>query len=386
MRPGPWLVVPSLQEERKHLRLSRSKVLDQPWRRWLALGGSHRVHRRPHPELAEVGRKLLARSGPRTWFGYLADCSQGAAAVWMGGSHAQENARAARIAYEARPVDAGVVQHGDDIGDALAEAVVLHLSRRVAPTVAAMVHQQVGPPGKEICVAGYLPHTAIATAAGVEEDRRPLAGELVVKPHAGSGCRRHERQVLSTPIAARIRPGRVSDSDQGRLRYSNEDPFATPASLRRDDRRFRGRLVAPVTVWTAGDPEERAGLTVSSVILAEGEPPVVCGVLDHLSDLRQACERTGRFVVQTLAKHEKELAVRFAGLYPGEPFEHIELLETAYGPVLAGARSVAYCRFDGAEPAGYYEIVRGLVDTFALVEQDMAGPLAYYRGEYRSIS
>ena len=47
------------------------------------------------------------------------------------------------------------------------------------------------------------------------------------------------------------------------------DPFATP---QRNARRYAGcagRLAAPVTLWTAPGP---AGLTVSSTVVAEGEP------------------------------------------------------------------------------------------------------------------
>ena len=52
----------------------------------------------------------------------------------------------------------------------------------------------------------------------------------------------------------------------------NQHPFAVPPERRDPARRLRGRLVAPVTVWTAGHPSTGAGLTVSSVLVAEGQP------------------------------------------------------------------------------------------------------------------
>ena len=50
------------------------------------------------------------------------------------------------------------------------------------------------------------------------------------------------------------------------------DPFATPEEQRSPLRRLRGRLAAPVTLWTADGPAGPAGLTVSSMLVAEGEP------------------------------------------------------------------------------------------------------------------
>jgi hypothetical protein len=47
-----------------------------------------------------------------------------------------------------------------------------------------------------------------------------------------------------------------------------DTPFAVPPERRSPARRLRGRLVAPVTVWTAGHPPGGAGLTVSSVLVA----------------------------------------------------------------------------------------------------------------------
>ena len=47
------------------------------------------------------------------------------------------------------------------------------------------------------------------------------------------------------------------------IRIGGQPPFAVPAGRRDPARRLRGRLVAPVTIWTAGRPPGGAGLTVS---------------------------------------------------------------------------------------------------------------------------
>ena len=63
------------------------------------------------------------------------------------------------------------------------------------------------------------------------------------------------------------------------------DPHRAPAALggparaSRPDPPVGGRLVAPVTVWTAGRPPGGAGLTVSSVLVALG--PVLGGSHPH---------------------------------------------------------------------------------------------------------
>src|ERR671932_775332 len=79
----------------------------------------------------------------------------------------------------------------------------------------------------------------------------------------------------------------VGGQDAGRapgqdpIRVGGQPPFAVPAERRDPARRLRGRLVAPVTVWTAGHPPGGAGLTVSSVLVAEGQPARLLGLLDR---------------------------------------------------------------------------------------------------------
>src|SRR5690348_17299034 len=91
------------------------------------------------------------------------------------------------------------------------------------------------------------------------------------------------------------------------------DPFATPEEGRSPVRRLRGRLPAPVTLWTAPGP---AGLTVSSTLVADGTPGRVLGLVDEESELWAAVEAAGVFAVVPLAPRHRQLADRFAGLMP----------------------------------------------------------------------
>ena len=73
-------------------------------------------------------------------------------------------------------------------------------------------------------------------------------------------------------------------------------PFADPDPD--PVRRFRGRLGGAVTLWSAGSGPDRVGLTVSSLVVALGEPSHVIGLLDPDADLTEALRDTGRAVVQ----------------------------------------------------------------------------------------
>jgi flavin reductase (DIM6/NTAB) family NADH-FMN oxidoreductase RutF len=173
----------------------------------------------------------------------------------------------------------------------------------------------------------------------------------------------------------------LSDAGDHNLSYRYEDPFAAPQADRRSDRRLRGRLVAPVTVWTAGGAEHRVGLTVSSVLVIEGEPPHLLGALDPLSELRDVLEEQGRFVVHVLGDGDRKLAAAFAGTYPLRPFEGVEVEDTEHGPRIAGDRTIARCRYETAERVGYLDLVRASVEHVELAG-DPSRPSAFYRGRF----
>lgn len=156
-----------------------------------------------------------------------------------------------------------------------------------------------------------------------------------------------------------------------------------PEAARRADRRLRGRLPAPVTIWTAGGPEAAVGLTVSSVVVAEGDPARLLGVVDPLSDLGQGLATTGRFLVHVLGEEDRRLAVRFAGGYPGDPFDGLEVSESPHGPRLAGRRTVVACSAPDWQELGYQALVVATVDSIDLGED--APPLLHYRGRYGAL-
>jgi 3-hydroxy-9,10-secoandrosta-1,3,5(10)-triene-9,17-dione monooxygenase reductase component len=161
-----------------------------------------------------------------------------------------------------------------------------------------------------------------------------------------------------------------------------DDPFATPEQDRSATRRLRGRLIAPVTLWTTIGP---AGLTVSSVLVADGEPGRVLGLIDSESDFWSAVEDSGRFAVTPLGPGDQQLADRFAGLMPapGGVFATGDWVRTEFGPVPAGAPTWAGCRLEEQRPCGWALLVTGVIESVVLDPSPAA--LGYFRGRYRRL-
>jgi len=160
------------------------------------------------------------------------------------------------------------------------------------------------------------------------------------------------------------------------------DPFATPDELRSPVRRLRGRLPSAVTLWTAGKTVF-TGLTVSSMLVVDGDPGRVVGLVDDESDLWTAAERAGRFAVTLLGAGDEQLADRFAGLMPapGGLFTVGAWEPTDWGPVLAG-RSWAGCRLDGNRQVGWSLLIEATIERIEMVETTPE-PLVHERGRYR---
>lgn len=130
------------------------------------------------------------------------------------------------------------------------------------------------------------------------------------------------------------------------------DPFATPDAARDPVRRLRGRVGGTVSLWCSGEGVGRAGLTVSSYLLAPGDPPMVAALVHPDAELLDAIRDTGTAVVQLLTWPDRQLAEVFAGLMPapGGPFATGEWEQTGWGPRLQRATSWAGVRFPGPGP------------------------------------
>ena len=167
--------------------------------------------------------------------------------------------------------------------------------------------------------------------------------------------------------------------------HEDVHPFLTPEEDREPVRRFRGRLAAPVTVITAGDATDRSGMTVSSIMVSEGEPGKVHFLAAPIADLCDAIDRTGRFVVHILESDHRAISEIFAerrpspgGLFSGVAFEDGE-----WGPVLTDVASRAYCSGAAAVEQGYSLLYSADIDR--VDAETLDDPLVYFRGRYRQI-
>ena len=159
-----------------------------------------------------------------------------------------------------------------------------------------------------------------------------------------------------------------------------EHPFADPEPD--PVRRFRGRVGGTVSLWTSGGETGRAGLTVTSFLVAAGEQARVLALLDPDADLTETLLATGTGVVQLLGWEHRDLAEMFAGTAPapGGRFSHAAFEQTDWGPRLASAASWAGVRVEGEQPVGWSTLVTTVVEHLEVGDGDE--PLRHQRGRF----
>ena len=178
-------------------------------------------------------------------------------------------------------------------------------------------------------------------------------------------------------------------------------PFADPPGERDPARTLRGRLTDRVTLWTAGSgaADDRVGLTVSSTMVAAGDPAYVLGLIDPDSDLGEALGADGLIVVNLLDWRHRSLADAFAGLAPapGGPWRLAawhEDREHPGPPVLQGCSAYAVARVVALEQVGWSLLVKARLEAVRVYkhtddgsgpEEDEAG-LLHHRGRYRRLT
>jgi flavin reductase (DIM6/NTAB) family NADH-FMN oxidoreductase RutF len=159
------------------------------------------------------------------------------------------------------------------------------------------------------------------------------------------------------------------------LTIHDSHPFPSP-----DDpvRRLRGRLGGTVSLWTSGT----AGLTVSSFMVAAGEPARLVALVDPDSDLADALQESGRAVVQLLSWRHRDLAEAFAGTAPapGGPFRLASFEDSAWGPRLSDADTWAGVSVESTTSLGWSDLVTVVVETLTVGDDDE--PLFHRRGRY----
>jgi flavin reductase (DIM6/NTAB) family NADH-FMN oxidoreductase RutF len=165
----------------------------------------------------------------------------------------------------------------------------------------------------------------------------------------------------------------------------SEHPFQAAPADRDPVRRLRGRLGGTVTLWTAGGGDvPRAGLTVSSRMIATGEPAHALALLDPDSAFAETLARTRTCVMSLLSWRHRDLADAFAGVSPapGGVFRMGEWTESEWGPRLVGVTAWAGLRLvEGDLPAvGWSVLADGVIEHLEI--GDEGDPLMHRRGRY----
>jgi flavin reductase (DIM6/NTAB) family NADH-FMN oxidoreductase RutF len=161
-----------------------------------------------------------------------------------------------------------------------------------------------------------------------------------------------------------------------------EHPFMEPESTRDAARRFRARTGGVVSLWTSGSGDDRAGLPISSYLVANGEPARILALVDPDADLADALRETGRAVVQLLRWEHHQLADAFAGVVPapGGAFRQAEFVDTEFGPRLADATTWADVTLEKVEEVGWSMLATCVIEAIMVgVEPE---PLIHRRGRY----
>jgi flavin reductase (DIM6/NTAB) family NADH-FMN oxidoreductase RutF len=169
----------------------------------------------------------------------------------------------------------------------------------------------------------------------------------------------------------------------------SDHPFLPPESDRDPLRRFRGRMPTPVSVWTTALQHRRAGWTVSSMIVADGEPAELLGLVDEDSALADLVGASRTVAVSLLSWEQRGLADAFAEAAPapGGPFRLGSWTDTAWGPVLDGARGWLGARLpEPSGHAGWALLLRGTVEHVQIDSTATGEALGYLRGRYRALS
>lgn len=188
---------------------------------------------------------------------------------------------------------------------------------------------------------------------------------------------------LDRPFRSSGPPERVGEAATlAAVTIHSDHPFADPEGQRDPARRLRGRVGGVVALLTSGPDDERAGLTVSSLMVGHGDPAHVLALVDPDSDVAAALEATGRGVVQLLSWEHRDLADAFAGVAPapGGVFRLGTWRQTPWGPLLEGVTTWACFTIEWTREVGWSRLVDGVLEEIHLGEP--GEPLVHRRGRY----
>jgi 3-hydroxy-9,10-secoandrosta-1,3,5(10)-triene-9,17-dione monooxygenase reductase component len=157
--------------------------------------------------------------------------------------------------------------------------------------------------------------------------------------------------------------------------------------LRPDGADFRtvlGRFATGVTIITAMDDGEPAGVAANSFTSVSLDPPLVLFCVGRTSTTWPRIERARRFAVNILGEHQEELSRLFA-TKGADRFGQVDWhIGVGGSPVLHDVLAYVDCEFWAEYDGGDHIIVVGRVLDLGVTHD--AGPLLFYQGEYVRIT
>jgi len=156
-----------------------------------------------------------------------------------------------------------------------------------------------------------------------------------------------------------------------------------------EDRRFRwalGEFATGVTVVTAkGASGELIGMTMSSFNSVSITPPLILFSVDRKAFSLSAMMEASGYVVNVLAKHQSDIANRFARAM-SDKWSNVEHSPGhAEAPVISGALAHFECKPYAHYDGGDHVIFVGEVIRFSTHPQKPA-PLVFFRGRYQNLT
>ena len=145
-------------------------------------------------------------------------------------------------------------------------------------------------------------------------------------------------------------------------------------------RAVMGHFATGVTVITAMDDGQPAGLSVNSFTSVSLDPPLVAFCVARKSSTWPRIRATNRFTVSILAEDQEDLSRVFATT-GADKFRGVAWREGPSGaPVLAGTLAWIDCTVEAEYEAGDHVIVVGRVRELDVADEGK--PLIFYRGGY----
>lgn len=143
-------------------------------------------------------------------------------------------------------------------------------------------------------------------------------------------------------------------------------------------------MPAPVSIWTSEACGQRDGWTISSVMIADGEPAEIIALVDEDCDWWDLFSETGLACVNILGPGQGGIADAFARVAPsaGGVFRTGEWQDSSHGPRLTGAAAWAGVSLVTTDPehSGWGLLVRAQVDWIEIAEGIEA--LEHRKGHY----